>query len=88
MGAYLLGFIVGLLVMGYLFWLLPRRRRTVYVLETGVYENSGASGVYESPQAAIKAHGCGLWVEDGHDRWHNDLDGDDHGEVVPFEVEG
>ena len=65
----------------------------VWILETGVYEDRGVSGVFSSVDAAKKD-----W-EDDHpnldpgwalrgERWVNAHDWDLHARAIPYEVEG
>jgi hypothetical protein len=65
----------------------------VYVLETGVYENRGVSGIFDAPKRAMAA-AKGKWTRstytDGDGTqgvsWTNDLDWDGAASVSEWEV--
>lgn len=74
----------------------------VYVVMTGVYENTWIGGVYSTPEAAMAAHPArearpsghasierpGGWLKaEGAETWSNGLDWDDHATISEYEVE-
>ena len=64
----------------------------IYVVETGIYSDHGVAGVYASAEAAMEDYTDGRrrttvkWTKDKTGAWSNNLDWQEHVEIVPFEV--
>jgi hypothetical protein len=64
---------------------------TVYVVETGVYENRGVFGVYASLEAAMASRPAKAWEklgpDDDHQWWENGLDEEAAATIREMELE-
>lgn len=79
---------------------MPAEPRTVWILEFGMYDSAGISGIYESAESAMAAHPVtaeqlarypgAKWARVGSELeqgWDNGCEFDDYRLVSPFVVQ-